>query len=127
MSLHHTNPTRRAPEPVSPGVIEFAALNASAEFAFDLLVLEAGLRLKVLPLREAQKRGASRALDADERRQRRTCLAGLCRHSPLTMIDEGLFADAVARRPGLAMRMAKTLRRAGGGLETTTTRSRAGF
>lgn len=113
MSLPHSDAARQAREPFSSGMIEFAAPNTNAEFAFDLLVLEAGLRLKVLPLREALTRGAVRALSPEERRQRRTCLAGLCRHSPLNVIDEGLFADAVARRPGLAERMAKALIRAG--------------
>lgn len=111
MSQHYLDTAHRAPDPLTSGIIEFAALNADAEFAFDLLVMEAGLRLKVLPLREALKRGVARALDRHERQRRRSCLARLCRHSPLTIIDEGLFADAVARRPDQAQRMANALQR----------------
>lgn len=127
MSHQHPDRAHRVPDPLTSGVIEFAALNAEAEFAFDLLVIEAGLRLKVLPFREALKRGAERALNRHERQCRRSCLARLCRHSPLTIVDEGLFADAVARRPAQAERMAKALRRGPWGRDAGRAVFRAGL
>lgn len=127
MSHHYPNTAHRAPDPHTSGVIEFASLNADAEFAFDLLVIEAGLRLKVLPLRETLKRGLARALNEHERQRRRSCLARLCRHSPLTIVDEGLFADAVARRPDQAKRMAMALQRGRSGHDTGRTVFRAGL
>ena len=127
MSHYNLDTVQRPPEPLTPGSIEFASLNADAEFAFDLLVIEAGLRLKVLPFREALKRGLARALNKHERQRRRSCLARLCRHSPLTIVDEGLFADAVARRPDQAQRMATALRRRESGHDTGRAVFRAGL
>ncbi len=80
--------------------------NAYNDFVVDLLVIEAGLRLTTLPLENALKRGKARALDAKERQKRRAFLLSLCERVPFNVIDESLYADAVARRPDLAERLA---------------------
>lgn len=78
--------------------------------AIDLIIIEAGLRLKVLPLRDAAIRGRQLRFSEAERSSRQRMLFGLCGNGPLRIIDIGLFADAVARRPGAAERLLKALR-----------------
>jgi hypothetical protein len=81
-----------------------------SELALDLLIIEAGLRLKVLPLRCATIRGHLLSLSVVERRKRQRVLFELSGSGPLSIIDVGLFADTVARHPEVAERLWHALR-----------------
>jgi len=78
---------------------------ALSDLAFDLTIMEAGLRLKVLPLRDAILRGRKLSFSEVERDARRVALFALCENAPLSIVDVSLFADAIARRPDLAGRL----------------------
>ena len=75
---------------------------AQSNLAIDLTIIEAGLRLKVLPLRDAIIRGLKLSFNEDERRARRFAHFALCGNARANIVDVGLFCDAVARRPGVA-------------------------
>ncbi len=81
-----------------------------SELALDLLIIEAGLRLKVLPLRCATIRGHLLSLSVVERRKRQRILFELSGSGPLRIVDVGLFADSVSRHPEVAERLWHALR-----------------
>ena len=76
----------------------------------DLTIIEAGLRLKVLPLRDAMLQGRKLRLSTLERLTRQITLFELCGNMQHRIVDIGLFADAVARRPDVAERLWRALR-----------------
>lgn len=76
----------------------------------DLTIIEAGLRLKVLPLRDAILQGRKLRLSVLERHTRQVALFELCGNTQHRIVDIGLFADAVARRPDVAERLWRALR-----------------
>ena len=88
-----------------------ASAHRQTNLAVDLIILDAGLRLKVLPLRDAMIRGRKLGLGETERHERRSALFALSGGSArLNIVDIGLFADAVARRPDVAERLWRALR-----------------
>ncbi|GBE42279.1 hypothetical protein BMS3Bbin10_00337 [bacterium BMS3Bbin10] len=80
-----------------------------SDLTLDLAIIEAGLRLKVLPLRDAIARGRKLSFSEVERRARRLAFFALCGNARLSIVDVGLFADAVARRPDVAQRLWRAL------------------
>ena len=84
--------------------------HSQSDLTFDLIVMEAGLRLKVLPLRDAAIRGRLLSFSEGERRARQLAHFALCGNARLNIVDVGLFADAVARRPDVAERLWRALR-----------------
>lgn len=94
------------------------------DLTLDLIIIEAGLRLKVLPLRDAALRGRQLSFGEAERRMRQRVLFDISGYGTLRIVDVGLFADAVARRPDVAEQLWRALRshapghelRNGGGL-----------
>ena len=99
---------------VQDSALESAKRSADArrqtDLALDLIILEAGLRLKVLPLRDAAIRGRQLRFSEAERRARQRTLFDLGGSGPLRIIDVGLFADTVARCPDAAQRVQISLR-----------------
>ena len=87
-----------------------AGTHRQTDLALDLIIIEAGLRLKVLPLRDAAIRGRQLRFSEAERRKRQRVLYDLGGSGPLRIIDVGLFADTVARRPDVAERLWRALR-----------------
>ena len=81
-----------------------------SDLTLDLIIIEAGLRLKVLPLRDAILKGRKLRLSELERHARRSSLFDLCGNTQHSIVDIGLFADAVARRPDVAERLWRALR-----------------
>ncbi len=103
MSQQQINSARTVQIPVG-------GVRSQRELALDLTIIEAGLRLKVLPLRDAIVRARKLNFCEVERRTRRLQLFALCGNVPLNVVDVGLFADAVARRPELAERLWRAAR-----------------
>ncbi len=99
---------------VQASALESAKRSADArrqtDLALDLIIIEAGLRLKVLPLRDAAIRGRQLRFSEAERRARQRTLFDLGGSGPLRIIDVGLFADTVARRRDVAERLWRALR-----------------
>lgn len=81
-----------------------------SDFEIDLIVIEAGLRLKVLPLQLAIARGNAIAMSPEVRAARRREFLQLCRGAPVPLVDVGLFADAVCRHPEVASTLSFTPR-----------------
>ena len=82
-----------------------AGAHRQTGLSLDLIVIEAGIRLKVLPLRDAAIRGRQLQFSEAERRTRQRVLFELCGNGPLRIVDIGLFADTVARHPEAAQRL----------------------
>ena len=99
---------------VQGSALESAKRSADArrqtDLALDLIILEAGLRLKVLPLRDAAIRGRQLRFSEAERRARQRTLFDFGGSGPLRIIDVGLFADTVVRRRDAAQRVQISLR-----------------
>ena len=103
MSQHQTNLAQTVQVPAS-------SARAQSNLAIDLTIIEAGLRLKVLPLRDAAIRGRLLSFSEGERRARQLAHFALCGNARLNIVDVGPFADAVARRPDVAERLWRALR-----------------
>ncbi len=80
------------------------------DLTLDLIIIETGLRLKVLPLHDAIIRGRKLSFSEAERRARQRALFEICGNAQASIVDIGLFADAVARRPEVAQRLWRALR-----------------
>jgi len=89
---------------------QIADAHRQTDLTIDLMIIEAGLRLKVLPLRDAIIRGRKLSFSDATRRARRRALFALGGHARFNIVDVGLFADAVARRPDVAERLRSALR-----------------
>ena len=89
--------------------VQTGGTRAQGDLAFDLPIIEAGLRLKVLPLRDAAIRGRKLGFSDAERSARRLALFALCGNARHSIVDVGLFADAVARRPDIADRLRRAM------------------
>jgi hypothetical protein len=87
-----------------------ADTHRQSDLTLDIIIIEAGIRLKVLPLRDAALNGRQISLSEAERRTRQRVLFDLSGDGTLRIVDVGLFADAVARRPDVAEQLWRALR-----------------
>ncbi len=99
---------------IEPTALEISSQSAGAHsytnISVDLIIIEAGLRLKVLPLRDAIIKGRQLRISKSERRVRQSALLKLCGAGPVRIVDIGLFADAVARFPDIAEQLSRIMR-----------------
>jgi hypothetical protein len=110
MSQQHPNLVQSAQVCGRGSIRQIADAHHQANLTIDLMIMEAGLRLKVLPLRDAILRGRQLNFSDAKRRARRRALFALNGQTQLNIVDVGLFADAVARRPDVAERLWRALR-----------------
>jgi len=110
MSQRKPNVARSVHVPVRGSARQIADAHRQTNLAFDLIIMEAGIRLKVLPLRDAIITGRKLSFSETERRARQRTLFALCGNAPASIVDIGLFADTVARRPELAERLRRAMR-----------------
>lgn len=110
MSQHQLNVARSLDIPARVIAEQIADAHRQTDLTIDLTIIEAGLRLKVLPLRDAIIMGRKLNFGNATRRARRRALFALSPTTVLNIVDIGLFADAVARRPDVAERLRRASR-----------------
>jgi len=110
MSQHQLSIAQSVDIPARGNTEQIADALRQTDLTIDLMVIEAGLRLKVLPLHDAIIMGRKLNFGNATRRARRRALFALSPTTALNIVDIGLFADAVARRPDVAERLRRALR-----------------